>query len=102
MQEELFKGARPRVYTTSAQAPSEGRTFVWARTRWYERVEGDTGAVAFTPIADSDQELRDSLSPDESAALSELDDEVAAAVRDEFLEQTPLYPEAPELSDQET
>jgi len=33
--------------------------------------------------------------------ITELDDDYALTVRDEFLEQSPLYPEAPELSVQE-
>lgn len=99
MQKELFRGAEPRVFTTRPDDPIEGRVFVWARTRWYERLEGSSGAVAFSHIADSEQELREWLSQ-QHLELTELDDEYAKTVRQEFLEQTPLYPEAPEASDE--
>ncbi len=70
--------------------------------RYYERLEGDSGAVEFTPVAETEDDLRDQLPADESDQLTEIDDEFARDVRDEFGEQTPLYPEAPELSNQET
>jgi hypothetical protein len=99
MQEQLFDGAFPRVFvTTHADAD---RAFVWSKTGWYERLaDGDTGAVAFSPVADSESELRSWLledDPDED--IDERDDGFADMVRDEFLNQTPLYPEAAELSD---
>lgn len=99
-EDDLLQDADPRIFTTSPDNPDEGRTFVWAHTRWFERVEGDeTGAVDFSPVADDEQELREWLRR-EDQDITELDDEFAATVRDEFLEQTPLYPEAPELSSQ--
>ena len=101
MEKELFGGVEPRVFTTNPDDPGEGRTFVWAKTRWYERLEGTSGAVAFTPVADSENELRVWLSQQQLAELTELDDEEAYMVREEFLEQSALYPEAPELSDEE-
>lgn len=81
--------------------PEDGRTFVWALTRWFERIEGDSGAVEFSPVAWTDEELRDWLrETDEEMDELDLDNEFAATVREEFLNQTPLVPEAPELSDQ--
>ena len=60
------------------------------------------GALAFPPLAESEEEVRETLTPEESAELTEVDDTFTEMVRDGFLEQAPLYPEAPELSDQES
>ena len=54
----------------------------------------------FTPVADSENELRVWLL-ERGTDLDELDDEFAATVREEFTEQSPLYPGVPELSDEE-
>jgi hypothetical protein len=95
---DLFRGTQPRVFTTNPEEPASGRVFVWAWTQWFERVEGSSGAIAFTPAARSEQELREQYPEESSFDLTELDDEFAGVVRGEFLEQSPLYPEAPELS----
>jgi hypothetical protein len=58
MQDELFEGAQPRVFVTNPDNLEEGRTFVWAKARWYERLEGEMGNVAFSPVTDSEEELR--------------------------------------------
>lgn len=49
----------PRVFSTSPDDPDEGRTFVWARTKWFEREESDSGAVEFSPLEMSEAEIRD-------------------------------------------
>ena len=90
-----------RVYVTNPAAPSEGRVFIWHRTRWYERVAGEDGPAAFTPLADSDEELPDAVPEAREGSFVEIEDDFAARVHEEFREHTPLYPEAPELSDQE-
>jgi hypothetical protein len=102
LEEDLFAEADPRIFVTDPDNPEEGRTFVWALTRWFERVEGDTGAVEFSPVAEDEGELREWLS-EQGLEITEIDvdNEFGRGARDEFLEQTPLYPEAPELSDQE-
>ncbi len=100
-QDELFSGAEARVFTTNADDPEEGRTFVWSKEGWFERLEGESGGVEFSPFASDDADLRQRLAQDEADALTEIDDEFAGDVRDEFEEQSPLYPEAPELSTQE-
>ena len=101
MQKDLFQGTQPRVFVTQPNDPEEGLTFIWAGARWYERVEGEMGNVAFPPIAESDEELREWLSQEDQPDLTELDDAYARLITREFLEQTPLYPEASELSDEE-
>jgi hypothetical protein len=102
LEEDPFADADPRIFVTNPDNPEEGRTFVWALTRWFERVDGDTGSVEFSPAADDEDELREWLS-EQGVEITEIDvdNEFARTVREEFLEQTPLYPEAPELSDQE-
>jgi hypothetical protein len=101
---DLYANADPRVYSSNADTPGAGRTFVWAQARWFERVESETenGAVEFSPVADSEEDLRDWLAAQdvEIDEVDPADNQFAAVVRDEFMNQTPLYPEAPELSDQ--
>ena len=97
---DIFKDFDPRVFVSDPDEPEEGRTFVWSLTRWFERVEGETGAVEFTPVAEDEKELREWLF-EQDIELTEIDNGFALEVCEEFLEQSPLYPEAPELSDQE-
>jgi hypothetical protein len=100
VQDDLFDGAQPRVFVTNPNDPEEGRTFVWEKTRWYERLEGEIGDVAFSHITDSEEELRSWVTQETGLELTEVDSEYAETVREEFLDQTPLYPEAPELSNE--
>jgi hypothetical protein len=102
LEEDLFADADPRVFVSSPDSPDDGRTFVWSPTGWFERLEGDSGAVEFSPVAQDEEELREWLS-EENVEITEIDvdEEFGRTVREEFLEQSPLYPEAPELSDQE-
>jgi hypothetical protein len=100
LEDNLFAEADPRVFVTQPDSPDDGRTFVWAITRWFERLQGETGAVEFSPVAEDEDELRSWLS-EQGLEMTELDDEFTRTVREEFLEQSPLYPEAPELSTQE-
>jgi hypothetical protein len=58
------------------------------------------GNVAFSPVADSEEELRSWLTQEDGLEVTEVDSEYSETVREEFLDQTPLYPEAPELSDE--
>lgn len=100
--ENLFRETEPRIFTTRPNNPETGRTFIWAWTEWFEREEGDSGAVTFTPIADSEQKLRGWLNQHNcNMELSEIKGLFAKEVRDEFLEQVPLFPEAPETSSEE-
>jgi hypothetical protein len=107
MESHILQGSEPRIFTTDPDDPSEGRTLVWAKTRWYERVEDDeTGAVEFPRVADTDAGLREwlaaqaGINPEDLTEL-DTDDDYFREVYSEFVNQTPLYPEAPELSDEE-
>ena len=62
--QEEFHGARLRIYGTNPLDPDEGRVFVWTKQGWYERIEGSSGNVAFTPIAESEDVLRDLIAED--------------------------------------
>lgn len=100
MEEELFRGTRPQVMVTNPDNPLEGRTFVWAWTQWFERIEGSTGAVAFEPVASSEDELSRYISQEREIELYPPDRDYRNMVYNEFIEQSPLYPEAPEVSSQ--
>ncbi|HUF52940.1 MAG TPA: hypothetical protein VMR52_04095 [Dehalococcoidia bacterium] len=98
---DLWSVSDPRVFVTAPDNPEEGRAFVWARTQWFERMTSDTGAVEFSPMSGMDEhDLREWLSG-QGEDRTELDNEFSRVVREEFLEQNPLYPESPELSNQE-
>jgi hypothetical protein len=93
---EEFRGNRLRIFGTDFDDPDEGRIFVWTKTGWFERIEGSSGNVAFTPIADSEVELRELIARDNSSAdLVELGGEYRKMVSEEFVEQTTSYRDYP-------
>ena len=70
---------------------------------WFERLEGPSGNVAFTPVADSEEELRELISRDNTQAdLHELDGKNTKKVSEEFIEQSPSYSDSPEDSSEES
>ncbi|HEX7475316.1 MAG TPA: hypothetical protein VF318_05065 [Dehalococcoidales bacterium] len=94
--QDEFHGARLRIYGTNIGNPDEGRIFVWTKTGWFERIEGTAGNVAFTPVADSEADLRELLLRDNpSADLFELSGEYRKTVSEEFLEQSTSYRDYP-------
>jgi hypothetical protein len=97
-----FRGAKLRIFGTDPDNPDEGRIFVWTKMGWFERLEGQSGDVAFTPIAQSESELRELISRDDpSADLVQLGREYRKMVSKEFIEQSPSYRDSPEYSDEE-
>ena len=103
MGREAYQGSEPRAFGTNPDNPPAGRIFVWTQAGWFEREEGPWGNVVFTPIAESEDELRSSLERDNpDVDLVELEDEYGRMVCEEFAEnaEMPLYPEAPETSSQ--
>jgi len=87
---EDFRGARIQVLGTNTDDPAEGRIFVWTKMGWFERMEGPWGDVAFTPVAESEEELRILVAKDDPKAdLSELSGEFKKMVSAEFRDQTP-------------
>jgi hypothetical protein len=104
MAREQFEGANPRVFGSNPDNPEKGRIFVWTKMGWLEREEGPWGEVAFSPIADSEDQLKDILNEeDPDSDLVELEGKLGKTVYQEFMEsaESTLYPEAPETSDEE-
>jgi hypothetical protein len=97
----MWEGTSPRVFTTNSNEPESGRTFVWTKMGWFERVESATenGAIEFSPVADSEDELRSWLMT-QNLEIDEIDDDIGFAVdvKDEITNTVPLYPEAEEES----
>jgi len=95
MREERFRGTSPRVFSTNPHTPEDGRTFVWAWTEWFERIEGESGAVTFSPIdTRTEEEFNYWLSQQGDYDLSTIEDrQFGRDVLDEFLEQPNLFPE---------
>jgi hypothetical protein len=102
MAREEFRGARPRIFGTDPDNPEHGRVFIWTKMGWFERSEGPWGDVTFTPVADSEDELKEWISrEDPDIDLVEMNNEFGRTVYQEFMEEEPLYPEAPETSSEE-
>ena len=99
---EEFQGARIQVLGTKPDAPGEGRIFVWTKMGWFERLEGPSGDVAFTPVADSEEELRELISRDNpNTELDDLRGKHRKKVSEEFIEQSRSYSDSPEDSNEE-
>jgi hypothetical protein len=94
---EEFGGARIQILGTNPDEPENGRIFVWTKMAWYERIEGQWGDVAFTPVAESEEELRELVLRDAPEAdLDELSGEFKQTVSEEFIEQSPSIPDSPD------
>jgi hypothetical protein len=99
---EEFRGARIRISGTNPVTPKKGRIFVWTKIGWFERLEGPLGNVAFTHVADSEEELRELISSDNPQAdLYEVGGKNRKQVSEEFLEQSRSYSDSPEDSSEE-
>ena len=98
---EQFRGTDPEVLSTDPDNPEEGRTFVWAWTDWFEREEGAEGDVAFVPVASSEKDLDEWLMAQGLDRPTVIDDEFARTVKEDFLDQVPLFPLDQDFSDDE-
>jgi hypothetical protein len=84
-----FRGARFRIFGTDPDNPEDGRIFVWTKMGWFERVQGSSGNVAFIPVAQSENELRELISRDDpSIDFVSLGGEYRKRVSDEFMDQS--------------
>jgi hypothetical protein len=84
-----FLGARLRIYATNPLNLDEGRIFVWTKTGWFERIEGPSGNVAFTPVADSESDLQELVNRgNASSDLIELSGDDRKMISEEFVEQS--------------
>jgi hypothetical protein len=72
LDEDLFADADPRIFVTDPDNLDETRTFVWSPVGWFERIEGDSGAVEFSPAAQDEEELREWLS-EQNLEITEID-----------------------------
>ena len=104
-EQEEFRGARIQILGTNPDTPEEGRIFVWTKMGWFERLLGPSGNVAFTPVADSEEELRELITQDNPKVdLDELCGKYGKyrkKVSEEFIEQSPSYSDSPEDSSEE-
>jgi hypothetical protein len=95
MIQDEFRGARLRVYGTNREDPEEGRIFIWTKTGWFERLEGTSGNVAFTPIANSEDELKDLIAEDDpDYEFIEVGGEFRRVVTEEFREDASFMEDA--------
>jgi hypothetical protein len=100
--QDEFRGARLRIFGTDPDNPDEGRIFVWTKMGWFERAKGASGDVAFTPVAQSENELREFISRDDpSVDLVSLGREYRKMISQEFMEQSPSSSGSPEYSNEE-
>jgi hypothetical protein len=96
---EEFRGAKVQILGTNPEHPEKGRIFVWTKMGWFERLEGPSGNVAFTPIAESQEELKELILEDNPRAdLRDLVGKYRKKVTEEFMEQSRSNPDEPEGS----
>jgi hypothetical protein len=101
-EQEEARGAKIQILGTNPDNPEKGRIFVWTKMGWFERLEGQSGDIAFTPIAESEKELREVISRDNpNTDLDDLRGEFRKKVSEEFKEQSPSYSDSPEDSSEE-
>jgi hypothetical protein len=100
--EDESRGTGLRIYGTNREQPDEGRIFVLTKMGWFERIEAPSGAVAFTPVARSESEMKELVSSDDpSAELVQLGGHYNKMVAREFIEQSSSYLDSPEYSPDE-
>ena len=100
---EETRGAKIQILGTNPDNPESGRIFVWTKMGWFERLEGPSGGIAFTPIADSEEELRELISRDNpNSDLDDLRGKYRKRVVEEFKEQSPSYSDSTEDSSEES
>jgi hypothetical protein len=98
-----LRGTGLQVFGTNREQPDEGRIFVLTKMGWFERIEVQSGAVAFTPVARSDSELRELVSRDDpSVEVVQLGGHYKKIVSREFSEQSTSYRDSPEYSPDES
>ena len=99
---EEFRGTRIQILGTNPEHPENGRIFVWTKMGWFERLEGPSGNIAFTSVAQSEEELRDLVSRDNTRAdLRDIGGKYRKIVSREFIEQSRSSPDSPEDTNEE-
>ena len=88
-----------KVLSTNPDDPTAGRIFVWTKMGWFERIQGQNGAVAFTRLAESTAEIRSIiLRQDPEADIYEVSGKLDRMIRSEFFAQSRSSPDSPEDS----
>jgi len=101
-EKDEFRGAQIQILGTNPDTPEKGRIFVWTKMGWFERLKGSSGNVAFSSVADSEEELRELISRANTRAdLCELGVKYRKKVSKEFIEQSRSYSDSPEDSSEE-
>jgi len=100
---EESRGAKIQILGTNPDNPEKRRIFVWAKMGWFERLEGPSGDIAFTHIANSEEELRELISRENpNTDLDDLRGKYRKRVSEEFMEQSPSYSNSSEDSSVES
>ena len=100
--QDKFRGARLRILGTDPDNPEEGRIFVWTKMGWFERAQGQSGDVAFIPVAQSENELREFISRDDpSVEFIPLGLKYRKMISEEFTEQSPSSSDSTQDSSEE-
>jgi len=101
-EKDEFTGAQIQILGTNPAHPEKGRIFVWTKMGWFERLEESPGDVAFSPVADSQEELQKYISRDDPGTeLEEITGRYRKIVTEEFTEQSMSYSEPPGDSTEE-
>jgi hypothetical protein len=99
---EDSRGTKIQILSTNPDNLERGRTFVWTKMGWFERIEGQSGNVAFSHVARSEEELRNYISSDNpSVDLVSSGSKYSEMVAEEFMQQSRSYIGSREDSDEE-
>jgi hypothetical protein len=99
---EEASGAEIQILGTNPDNPEKGRIFVWTKMGWFERIQEAAGDVAFTPVAESEKELRELIARENPKAdLDDIRGKYRKMVAEEFIEESPAYSDSPEDSAEE-
>ena len=81
-----------KIFGTNPNNPEEGRIFLWTKAGWFERIEGESGDLTFTDVAQSEIELRDFVKRDDpSVDLVQLGTEYRKKTAAEFTDDLEMY-----------
>jgi hypothetical protein len=81
----------------------QGKIFLWTKLGWFERIVGESGDVAFTPVAQSEDELRKIIARyNPSADLVPLGGNYRKIVSEEFMDQSLSYEDSAQYSEEES
>ena len=92
LQRNRSHAASIKIFGTNPANPAKGRIFLWTKAGWFERIEGESGDMTFTDVAQSEAELRDFVKRDDpSADLVQLGIEYRKKTAAEFTGDLEIY-----------